>query len=91
MTARDLGAKSGLGAALIAVFGLLTMTAAWADVIFTYDAVGRVRTARYDNGICVFYVYDANGNRTAQTNVNGGAPGMPTWGSGVWGCFPWTP
>jgi len=62
-----------------------------ASVSYTYDPVGRVTTAIYDNGLCVAYAYDANGNRTAQTNTMGGAPVTATWGTGVWGCFSWTP
>lgn len=57
---------------------------------FTYDLVGRVTTALYDNGSCVAYSYDANGNRTSQTNTISGAPESATWGSGVFGCFNWT-
>lgn len=58
---------------------------------FTYDPVGRVTTALYDNGLCVAYGYDANGNRTSQTNTISAAPELPTWGTGVLGCFKWTP
>lgn len=58
---------------------------------FTYDPVGRVTTALYDNGLCVAYGYDANGNRTSQTNTISPAPELHTWGSGVLGCFKWTP
>lgn len=58
---------------------------------FTYDPVGRVTTALYDNGLCVAYGYDANGNRTSQNNTIAAAPEQPTWGSGVFGCFKWTP
>jgi hypothetical protein len=83
-------ARIKLRAAALAPIGLLVATAAWADVTFTYDAVGRIRTARYDNGVCVVYSYDANGNRTAQSNVTGSS-GTPAWGTGFWGCFPWTP
>lgn len=79
-----------MAAAALAMLAFLAATAAEADVVFTYDNLGRVRTARYDNGVCVTYAYDANGNRTAQSNVSGSS-GTPTWGSGVWGCFPWTP
>jgi len=65
--------------------------AASASAQFTYDPLGRVATALYDNGVCVVYSYDANGNRTSQTNTPGnGVPPM-TWGTGVWGCVPWTP
>lgn len=62
-----------------------------ASVAYTYDDLGRVRAVRYDNGVCVTYAYDANGNRTSQTITSGGAPATPTWGSGVFGCFYWTP
>ncbi|UEP53234.1 RHS repeat protein [Burkholderia ambifaria] len=62
-----------------------------ATVQYFYDQLGRVTTALYDNGVCVAYSYDANGNRTAQSNTAGnGVPPM-TWGAGVWGCVPWTP
>jgi len=64
--------------------------AATVSATYTYDPVGRLTTALYDNGTCVAYGYDAAGNRTLQTNTIGGAPVSPTWGSGVWGCFPWT-
>jgi YD repeat-containing protein len=62
-----------------------------ASAAYTYDEAGRVRSVRYDNGVCVAYAYDAAGNRTAQTITSGGAPNTPTWGTGVFGCFYWTP
>lgn len=61
-----------------------------ASVLYTYDQLGRVTTALYDNGTCIAYSYDANGNRLSQTNTASGSPESPTWGSGVWGCFIWT-
>ncbi|AVR14838.1 RHS repeat protein [Burkholderia vietnamiensis] len=65
--------------------------AATTSAQYTYDLLGRVTTVLYDNGVCVAYSYDANGNRTAQSNTAGnGVPPM-TWGAGVWGCVPWTP
>lgn len=60
------------------------------SVKYTYDPLGRVTTALYDNGTCIAYTYDANGNRTAQSFTTSGTPASPIWGSGVWGCFPWT-
>jgi YD repeat-containing protein len=60
-----------------------------ADV--TYDGAGRVTTALYDNNTCVAYGYDANGNRTSQTNTLSALPEAATWGSSVLGCFKWTP
>jgi YD repeat-containing protein len=63
-----------------------------ATVVYTYDQIGRVTSALYDNGLCITYTYDASGNRTAQTKTaGGGAPQAPTWGTGVWGCLAWTP
>jgi YD repeat-containing protein len=35
-------------------------------ITYTYDALGRVLTATYDNGTVIFYNYDAAGNRTTQ-------------------------
>jgi YD repeat-containing protein len=59
-----------------------------ASTSYTYDELGRLTTAVYDNGLCVAYAYDATGNRTSQSNAS--ASSAPTWGSGVWGCFLWT-
>ncbi|MBZ9765502.1 RHS repeat protein [Mesorhizobium sp. CA6] len=61
------------------------------SVAYTYDPTGRLTTALYDNSTCIAYSYDANGNRTSQTNTVGGVPVSAVWGSGVWGCFKWTP
>jgi YD repeat-containing protein len=56
-------------------------------VVYSYDKVGRLTIALYDNGTCQVYAYDANGNRTSQTNTNATA----VWGTGIYGCFSWTP
>ena len=74
--------------ALVIALGVIGPTASGAGVTYTYDLSGRVATALYDNGICVSYTYDAAGNRTAQVNAT---QPSPAWGSGVWGCFVWTP
>jgi hypothetical protein len=51
----------------------------------------RLTAALPGNDPCIVYTYDANGNRSSQTiTVSGGAM-TPTWGTGVWGCFKWTP
>jgi YD repeat-containing protein len=76
---------------LVAASAMVISTASNASAVYTYDLLGRVTTAKYDNGVCVAYSYDANGNRTSQTNTASGAPGTPTWGTGTWGCFNWTP
>jgi YD repeat-containing protein len=75
-------------AAALVLSAFLITDASGSGVTYTYDLPGRVTTALYDSGLCVAYSYDANGNRTAQTN---GTPGAPAWGSGTWGCFSWTP
>lgn len=62
-----------------------------ASTSYTYDQLDRLATAVYDNGLCVAYFYDANGNRTSQTNTISGPQETPVWGAGTWGCFRWTP
>jgi YD repeat-containing protein len=74
--------------AMIAVASFATKDASGAGVAYTYDTSGRVISALYDNGMCVSYSYDANGNRTSQTNATSGSP---AWGTGTFGCFNWTP
>jgi YD repeat-containing protein len=76
---------------LLALLAAMSADAATASTSYTYDLVGRVTSALYDNGVCVVYAYDVNGNRTSQTNTVGGTPTSPIWGSGTWGCFLWTP
>jgi YD repeat-containing protein len=81
----------GFAALTIATWTSLgQMPAQAASVAYTYDLLGRVTTALYDNGTCIIYSYDAAGNRTSQTNTTGGAPVTATWGTGTWGCFKWT-
>ena len=70
------------------LLSLLLSSVAHAAVSYTYDQLGRVVTAFYSNGLCIVYTYDANGNRTAIANVTSSSP---VWGTGVSGCFPWTP
>lgn len=54
------------------------------SVAYTYDALGRLKTASYDTGVCIAYAYDANGNRLSEKIL------VTTAGStGVWGCFNW--
>jgi YD repeat-containing protein len=80
-----------LAAAVLVLLCVLVPGMTDAAISYTYDKLGRLTSALYDNGLCIAYAYDANGNRTAQTNTISGAPESPTWGSGVWGCFSWTP
>jgi len=68
-----------------------TLAGVSSAVDYAYDPNGRVTSALYDNGLCVLYTYDANGNRTAQTNTVASTPETATWGTGSLGCFKWTP
>jgi hypothetical protein len=73
--------------ALSAAVAAGTLTSAHAvngSVAYTYDALGRVKTASYDTGVCIVYSYDPNGNRLSET-INVAAVGA----TGVWGCFNW--
>lgn len=74
------------------LLGSLTALAASTDASATYryDEDGRVRSALYDDNTCIAYAYDANGNRTSQTNTNSSGPETSTWGTGTWGCNSWT-
>jgi YD repeat-containing protein len=76
--------------ALLGVSNIGTAFAANGSVAYTYDALGRVTTVSYDTGVCIIYAYDANGNRTSET-VSVGSANTAVWGTGVWGCFNWTP
>jgi hypothetical protein len=79
--------------ALAALLFLATGASQGAETVtYGYDQVGRVTSAAYDNGLCVIYVYDPNGNRTTQNYSMSSAPASQNWGSGVWGCYlKWTP
>ena len=46
-------------------------------VVYTYDALGRVTGASYDNNTTITYSYDAAGNRIQQSVAIGAAPGTP--------------
>jgi YD repeat-containing protein len=88
-----ISASSFYGMRLCAVamlFHALYSSTANASALYTYDQVGRLTTAAYDNGLCISYSYDANGNRTALVAAST-TPGTPTWGTGTLGCFNWTP
>jgi len=54
--------KSAIAAILLAV---LWATPSLAATTYSYDALGRISTATYDNGIEIIYSYDAAGNRTS--------------------------
>jgi len=56
----------GLAAALLAV------PVVAGSVGYTYDTLGRLKTATYSNGVVITYSYDAAGNRSSQ--ITTGAP-----------------
>ena len=74
----------------LVLLGLLIPDRVDASASYVYDQLGRLTNALYDNGTCVSYQYDPNGNRTSQTITASGPANSPNWGSGVWGCFRWT-
>ena len=51
------------------------------SVSYTYDSLGRVKTATYDTGIIVTYTYDAADNRVTQT--------VTTYTPAIWKSFNW--
>ena len=77
-------------AVVAAAAGMLIPVSANSSATYSYDQVGQLRSALYDNGACVVYDYDPAGNRTSQTNTVSDTPEESTWGSGYWGCFKWT-
>lgn len=76
------------------LLGLLSSSdgrAATGSITYDYDILGRVVTAYYsNNGVCVVYAYDPNGNRTSQTISASTAVAWPLWGTASWGNFNWT-
>jgi hypothetical protein len=87
------GVQTKIALAFVVFASLAISRASQADssVSYGYDQVGRVTSAAYDNGLCVVYTYDANGNRTAQSYSMSSGAASQNWGSGVWGCYlKWT-
>jgi YD repeat-containing protein len=70
-------------ALLIGLF--LSVVGQAAGVTYTYDDLGRLRTATYDDGTVISWVYDAAGNRTqVVTTVPGGSPGVIQWAASTY-------
>lgn len=90
MLAGSLHAFRPVAAAAIIAGGFVIPAGADNSVAYGYDEVGRLRSALYDNGLCITYSYDAVGNRISQTNTLNGDPIQAVWGVGSWGCFKWT-
>lgn len=54
----------GVARACAALAAVLMTAAAWAgSVTYTHDALGRLKTVTYSNGVVIAYTYDASGNR----------------------------
>jgi YD repeat-containing protein len=82
---------------LIILFSLLILfqcleleTVLAASVSYYYDNIGRISAVRYENNVCVRYIYDASGNRLSQIITLPSDPNTPVWGTGSWGCFSWS-
>jgi YD repeat-containing protein len=87
-----MGAMTGRWRAAFLAAATLVMTGvasgATGSVNYSYDPTGRLTTALYDNGMCVAYSYDQNGNRVSQ--INSTTSSSATWGTSAWGCFLWS-
>jgi YD repeat-containing protein len=57
--------RRSLALATGAVMTLTTGAALGGSVTYTYDNLGRMKTATYSNGVFITYNYDALGNRTS--------------------------
>jgi RHS Repeat len=56
---------------LFAAFGCIApLAVAHAGVTYTYDDLGRLNTAAYDNSKTITYTYDPSGNRTQVATAN---------------------
>lgn len=79
--------RTTVGVSLLVAY--LFPKGAEAATTYLYDPEGRLTAIIYDNGNCVAYSYDADGNRTS-SRVAVNAAGSLTWGSGLWGCRTWS-
>jgi YD repeat-containing protein len=57
---------------------LLTPLGAFGGVTYSYDTLGRLSTAVYDNGKQITYNYDPAGNRTQVATANAGPHAVPS-------------
>ncbi|MBV8594486.1 MAG: RHS repeat protein [Caulobacteraceae bacterium] len=67
--------------------GVCLASPALANVTYTYDSLGRLASAAYDNGVTILYSYDENGNRLTRvinTNSQTSVWGSFNWGAGTW-------
>lgn len=89
---RGIRIRSLATALVIGTLGLWpieTSMGADASVTYQYDAAGRLVAASYNNGLCVTYTYDLNGNRLSETTSACSTTGPGEWGSFNWNQAPW--
>ena len=85
--AMKLNLFSAVAIALPFLLAASNVEAAGGNASYTYDALGRVTSANFDDGAIILYSFDAAGNRTSQiTNIN---TTSATWGSFNWGSALW--
>lgn len=90
MSGRMIRPRTGLAILALSLLAVLIPNGVDASASYTYDQLGRLTSVVYDNGLCISYAYDANGNRTAIATI-ATSPQTAVWGSANWGCFNWTP
>ena len=57
--------RRGLALASLVLLTISAGSALAGSVAYTYDNLGRLKTATYSNGVVITYSYDAAGNRTS--------------------------
>lgn len=58
-------ARRGTAMVSLALAAMSAQPSMAGTVTYTYDTLGRLKTATYSNGVAVTYYYDAAGNRTS--------------------------
>lgn len=71
-----------------AIVLVLTSSSIAADR-YGYDALGRLTSVRYENGLCAIYTYDANGNLVRRISNAAPQASATLWGGGGWSSFDW--
>jgi hypothetical protein len=74
-------------AALVGAFLAAQSADSAPTVSYSYDALGRLSVASYNNGtelITTTYVYDSAGNRSSYVTVQASVWNAFNWGGGIW-------
>jgi len=69
---------------------LFFQSSASASDHYGYDLLGQIATVRYENGLCVIYTYDKNGNIVRQIGNAAPTETAVLWGSDTWPDFAWS-